>query len=48
MLPFAQAIFLLKEMLVGFEALIDVFGFFEPRDSLVAVTPSGRWKLWMD
>lgn len=30
MLPMPQLIYLLKEVLIGFEVLIDIFGLFEP------------------
>jgi hypothetical protein len=32
LVPFSQALHLLREMLIGFEALFDIFGPFEPKE----------------
>ncbi len=37
LLPFPQVVYLLKEMMIGYEVLVDIFGIFEPSDSMVAV-----------
>ena len=31
-LPFTQIIYLLKEMMIGYDVLLDIFGAFEPND----------------
>lgn len=43
---FPQVMYLLKEMLVGFEVLVDIFGFFDPTDQMVVLTANHRWKMW--
>lgn len=30
LLPFPQVLYLLKEMMIGYEVLVDIFGIFEP------------------
>ena len=34
-------------MLVGYEVLIDIFGFFEPNDKMVIVNNQQKWKIWV-
>jgi hypothetical protein len=48
LLPFPQVLYLLKEMMTGYEVLVDIFGIFEPLDSMVAVNSSQQWKLWVN
>lgn len=43
---FPQTMYLLKEMLVGFEVLIDIFGFFNPEEEMLTLTSNQRWKIW--
>jgi hypothetical protein len=47
-MPFSQALHLLREMLIGFEALFDIFGAFEPKEELVAVNSVDQWSMWID
>ena len=47
MLPLPQVLYLMKEMLVGFEALIGRFGVFEPEESMVVVDSHDHWKMWV-
>ena len=37
MLPFSQILYLLKEMMIGYDVLIDKFGTFSPSEGMVAV-----------
>jgi hypothetical protein len=46
-LSFPQTIHLLKELLVGFEVLIDIFGMLDPRAEMVTVTHHHKWKIWV-
>jgi hypothetical protein len=48
MLPFSQSVYLLKEMLIGFQVLVDMFGFFDPTERMVAVNDQGHWKMWIN
>lgn len=47
-MPFSQALHLLREMLIGFEALFDIFGPFDPLEELVAVSTGDQWRMWID
>ena len=46
-LPMPQLIYLLKEALIGFEVLIDIFGLFEPSQRTVVVNQRQQWKVWI-
>jgi hypothetical protein len=35
-------------MLIGFEALFDIFGPFDPKEELVAVSSADHWRMWID
>lgn len=48
LLAFTQALHLLKEMLIGFEALLDIFGNFKAEEEMVAVTINDQWKMWIN
>jgi len=48
MLSFSQSIYLLKEMIIGFEVLVDLFGIFDPTERMVAVNNHGHWKMWIN
>lgn len=48
MLPMPQLIYLLKEALIGFEVLIDIFGLFEPSQRMVVVNQRQQWKVWIN
>jgi hypothetical protein len=47
-LPFAQIIYLLKEMMIGYDVLLDIFGSFEPTDEMIAVSQSWQWRVWIN
>ena len=47
-LPFSQIIYLLKEMMIGYDVLLDIFGSFEPTDEMIAVSQSSQWRVWMN
>jgi hypothetical protein len=47
LLPIPQIIYLLKELLIGFEVLIDIFGLFEPTQRMIVVNHRHQWKVWM-
>jgi hypothetical protein len=46
-LPFPQIIYLLKEMMIGYDVLMDIFGAFEPNDEMIGVNNSNHWRLWI-
>ena len=48
MLSFSQIIYLLKEMMIGYDALIDIFGTFEPMEKMVAISATHQWKVWVN
>jgi hypothetical protein len=48
MLPFSQILYLLKEMMIGYDVLIDKFGTFNPSESMVAVSMNLQWKMWIN
>jgi hypothetical protein len=47
LLPFSQIIYLLKEMMIGYDVLIDIFGFFDPSDRMVVVNGNDQWRVWI-
>jgi hypothetical protein len=47
-LPFSQILYLLKEMMIGYDVLIDKFGTFSPSEEMVAVSRGGQWKVWIN
>lgn len=47
-LPFSQIIYLLKEMMIGYDVLLDIFGSFEPTDEMIAVSEASQWRVWMN
>ena len=47
-LPLGQIIYLLKEMMIGYDALIDIFGLFEPSDEMVAISSTHQWRVWLN
>ena len=47
LLSFSQILYLLKEMMIGYDALIDIFGVFDIRPEMVAVSVNYQWKVWM-
>jgi hypothetical protein len=47
LLPLSQIIYLLKEMMIGYDALIDIFGIFGPTENMVAVS-NNQWKVWIN
>jgi hypothetical protein len=48
MLPIPQVIYLLKELLIGFEVLIDIFGLFDPSAKMIIVNQRQQWKVWIN
>jgi hypothetical protein len=48
MLPIPQVIYLLKEALIGFELLIDIFGVFEPSQRMIVVNHRLQWRMWIN
>lgn len=40
--------YLLKEMMIGYDALLDIFGIFTPTERMVAVSPTYQWKVWIN
>lgn len=48
MLSFSQIIYLLKEMMIGYDALVDIFGTFEPTEEMVAISSTHQWKVWVN
>jgi hypothetical protein len=46
-LSFPQVVYLIKEMMIGFEVLIDIFGCFDPNERLIAVNERNQWKFWI-
>jgi hypothetical protein len=47
-LPFAQIVYLLKEMMIGYDVLLDIFGSFEPTDEMIAVSSGSQWRVWLN
>jgi hypothetical protein len=47
-LPFAQIIYLLKEMMIGYDVLMDIFGAIEPNDEMIAVNSNMQWRVWIN
>lgn len=47
LLPLPQIVYLLKEMMVGYEVLVDIFGIFQPQDAMIAVTAHDQWRIWV-
>jgi hypothetical protein len=48
LLPFSQILYLLKEMMIGYDVLIDKFGTFSPSENMVIVTRALQWKVWIN
>lgn len=48
MLAIPQIIYLLKEALIGFELLIDIFGVFEPSQRMIMVNHRHQWRVWIN
>lgn len=48
LLPFSQIIYLLKEMMIGYDALLDIFGNFGPTEQMVSVGVNNQWKVWIN
>ena len=48
MLACSQTVYLLKEMLIGYEVLFDIFGAFEPTDQMVMVDGRDQWRVWIN
>lgn len=48
MLPIPQVIYLLKELLIGFELLIDIFGLFEPSQRMIVLNHRQQWRVWIN
>lgn len=48
MLPIPQIIYLLKEVLIGFEVLIDIFGLFTPNSKMIVLNHRHQWKVWIN
>lgn len=48
MLPLSQIIYLLKEMMIGYDTLVDIFGMFGPTEQMVAVSNNSQWKVWIN
>jgi hypothetical protein len=46
-LPLSQNLYLLKEMMIGYDVLMDIFGTFDPNDTMVAVNSSEQWRVWI-
>jgi len=46
-LPLPQFLYLLKETLIGFELLFDIFGYFKVTDDMIIVNASSQWKVWI-
>ena len=40
--------YLLKEMMIGYDALLDIFGIFTPTEQMVAVSSNYQWKVWIN
>ena len=47
MLACSQMVYLLKEMMIGYEVLFDIFGGFEPTDHMVMVDGRDQWRVWI-
>lgn len=47
-LPFSQILYLLKEMMIGYDVLIDKFGIFSPSEGMVAVNGGCQWRVWVN
>ena len=41
-------VYLLKEMLIGYDVLFDIFGAFEPTDQMVMVDGRDQWRVWIN
>ena len=41
-------LYLLKELLIGFDALVDIFGTFEPKEEMIMVNRAYKWKIWIN
>ena len=35
-------------MLIGFDALVDIFGTFEPKEEMIMVNKGYKWKIWIN
>ena len=38
----------MKEMMIGYDVLLDIFGSFEPTDEMIAVSQTSQWRVWMN
>lgn len=47
-LTFIQALSILKECLIGFQALFRKFGYVHIDDKLIGFTPEGEIRVWMN
>jgi hypothetical protein len=47
-LPIGQIIYLLKEMMIGYDVLFDIFGSFDPNDEMIALDRHSQWRLWIN
>jgi hypothetical protein len=47
LLPLPQILYLLKEMMIGYEVLVDIFGIIEPSDAMIVVNEQDQWKVWI-
>jgi hypothetical protein len=47
LLSFSQIVYLLKEMMIGYDALIDIFGTFDPQERMIAISANYSWKVWI-
>lgn len=48
MLPVPQIIHLLKEVFIGFEALVGIFGLFTPKQKMIVLNERQQWKVWIN
>jgi hypothetical protein len=48
LLAIPQIIYLLKEALIGFELLIDIFGVFEPTQRMILINHRHQWRVWIN
>lgn len=46
-LSLPQILHLLKEMMVGYDVLVDIFGTFHPSARMVALNAHSQWRVWV-
>jgi len=43
-----QILHLFKEILIGYELLVNIFGFFVVTDKMIVLNNNNQWKVWIN